>query len=226
MRFQRRKKSTAATWVIVAGVVLTGAAAAYAFKRLMGSEGMARLRSMRGLEKRVLQALLNDEIARTEGIDIAALGGGIIELSGMVESRENARHVIELVDSLPGVHAVVNRMEVRSVESQLERNRKQFTGTERTRWFGGSVGIGKRRQSFDTDPHRRDDHIDLLSRSLQPNRDDTLTDVEEMEASGVRIGVSNSSGFATGVSPHSPDPAEDAPSAPPEIAPHDAAKRE
>lgn len=215
MRFKRRKRSERASWVVLAGVALTGAAAAYAISRLLRAGPVARRLEMGSLEKQVLQALLADEVARQQGIDIAAVGVGVIEVAGEVETGEQARHIVELIGEIPGVHAVLNRLRIRSVESRLKRNRKRSEDDESARWYGGSVGIGKRRQSFHTDPARRDDRAAILERSMQPNRDDVLTDVEEMESNGVRIGVTNSTSFSTHVAPRSPNPKTDKPGPPP-----------
>jgi hypothetical protein len=214
MRFKRKKRSETANWVLVAGVALTGAAAVYALSRLLKSGPVSGRLEKRGLEKNVIQALLNDEIARTQGIDIAAVGTGVIEVSGNVNSQSDARHVVSVIDAVPGVHAVLNRLEIPSVETRLQRNSKKNAG-ESPRWYGGSVGIGKRRQGMDTEPHQRDDSIALRSRALQPNRDDVLTDVEESEGTGIRIGTTNSNNFDTHVSPRSPDRSSDMPGPPP-----------
>jgi len=225
MTLKRRKRSQTAKWVLAAGVVLTGAAAVYAFSRLLKAGPVARRRDMRSLEKRVVQALLNDDLAHRESIDIAAAGRGVIELSGAVPTELVARHVVDVVNGVAGVHAVLNRLEIRTVESRLDRNRKR-SGTDATRWYGGSVGMGRRRQGASTDPDRRDDHVALKSRALQPNRDDTLADVEAAEGRGANIGVSRAGPFNTHNPSHSPDPSEEIPPAPPAVAPHDMAQRE
>lgn len=226
MKFKRRKRSETANLVLAAGAVLTGAAVAFAISRLLRSGPVARRLDLRGLEKRVIQALLNDEVTKSQPIDIAAVGSGVVEVSGTVDQREHVRHVVELIDSVAGVHVVVNRLDVRGLEGQLRQNRKRNEG-QSARWYGGSVGIGKRRQSFTTDPARRDDRASMLARSLQPSIDEVLTDVEETEGSGVRISMSNSSGpLTTHVPSRSPDPATDAPADPPAVAPHEMAQRE
>ncbi|MGQ0813571.1 MAG: BON domain-containing protein [Gemmatimonadota bacterium] len=214
MRLKRRKRPETATWAIVAGVALTGAAAAYALSRLVKSGPVQRRLDSRSLEKRVLQALLGDEITRSQGIDISAVGPGVIEVSGAVERADAARRVVDLIDAVPGVHAVLNRLEIPAVEERLQRNRKQRDG-DGPRWYGGRVGIGKRRQSRETDPPQPDDSIAMRARSLQPNRDDVLTDVEEMEGTGVRIGVSRAGALTSDVAPRSPDPSSDEPGPPP-----------
>ena len=183
MGFKRKKRSESATWIMVAGVVLTGAAAAYAVSRFLKSAPVSRRLDARTLEKRVIQALLDDEGARYAAIDIATVGAGILEIAGEVETQSEARHIVELVDRVAGVHAVINRMEIRSVESRLERNRKK-AGGEATRWYGGSVGMGRRRQNPATDPLQRDDHVELLSKSLQPNRDEALSEIGKPQRTG------------------------------------------
>ena len=54
------------------------------------------------------------------------------------------------------------------------------------------------------DPPRRDDHADLKMKALQPNRDDVLSEVEEMEGNGVEIGISRAGPFTTDVPPGKP----------------------
>jgi hypothetical protein len=225
MRFKRRKRRETAGWALAAGVALTGVAAAYAVSRLLKSGPMVRRRDMVSLEKRVLQALLNDLKTSGESIDIAAVGIGVIELSGEVETQALARYIVSLVDGVSGVHSVVNRLQIRSVEAGLKRNRGK-QANDATRWYGGSVGMGRRRQGIETDPTQRDDHAVLKARSLEPNRDDILMDVEELEGIGASIGVSNSVGMHTRVAQRSPEAEADAPGAPPEIAPHDRAQRD
>ena len=214
MRFKRRKRNEAQAWLTVAGVTLAGAAAAYGVIQILKSGPVSRRRDMMQLERNVLQALLEDEVATNQGIDIAAVGVGVVELSGSCETGSAARHIVELVDRLPGVRAVVNRMEILDDESRLRRNRAR-TSAGGTRWYGGSVGIGKRRQGIQTDPPRRDDSTAILTRSMRPNRDDALTAVEEAEGPGVRIGVSRAGPFTTDVPPRSPDARTDRPGAPP-----------
>lgn len=226
MQFRRKKRSETAVWVVAAGVVLTGAAAAYAISRILRAEPIKRRRERRGLEKRVVKALMLDPAARSQSIDVVAIGSGVIELSGNVESEDVARQVVARVDTVPGVHAVVNRLEIRELEARLSRNRERHKAGEGTRWYGGSVGIGRRRQSYLTDPPRRDDHTDLLARSMQPNRDEALTVVEEAEGTGVRIGLSKAGSLTTDVAPPSPDQETDLPEPPPVVAPHDAAQRQ
>ena len=216
MKF-RRGKSEAALWVLIAGAALTGAAAAFAVSRLLKVPSIARRRELRSLEKRIVHTLRADPIAGSQAIDIAALGAGTVELSGIVETHKEARHAVDIVDQVPGVRAVLNRLDIRSDESRLKGNQYRRGDSNGTRWYGGHVGMGRRRQSFTTDPARPDDHAELLERALQPNRDDTLTGVEEEEGTGVRIGVSRSGSFTTDVAPSSPDRRSDEPGPPPSV---------
>jgi hypothetical protein len=186
------------------GAGLVVAAGILAAIRVNRQGRLALSREMRALEKRVIRALRADNAARDQAIDVGALGAGVIELSGYVETEELAREVVDLVDRVPGVHAVFNRMDIRSVEARLRDNRTRNSDRSGTRWYGGSVGIGRRRQNPATDPARRDDHADLKIKALQPNRDDVLSEVEEMEGNGVEIGISRAGPFTTDVPPGKP----------------------
>ena len=204
MRLKRRKRNQTALWILGAGVALAVAAGVFAALRLNRQGQLALRREMRALERRVIRTLRQNRGTRGQSIDVAAVGAGVVELSGYVDTEELAREVVELVDRSPGVHAVFNRMDVRSVEARLQQNRSKQSGREGTRWYGGSVGIGRRRQSPATDPARRDDHTDLKVKALQPNRDDVLSEVEEMEGNGVQIGITRAGPFTTDVPPGKP----------------------
>jgi hypothetical protein len=204
MRLKRRKRNETALWVLGVGAGLVVAAGILAAIRVSRQGRLALRREMRALEKRVIRALRADNTARDQAIDVEALGAGVIELSGYVETEELAREVVDLVDRVPGVHAVFNRMDIRSVEARLRDNRTRNSDRAGTRWYGGSVGIGRRRQNPATDPARRDDHADLKIKALQPNREDVLSEVEEMEGNGVEIGISRAGPFTTDVPPAKP----------------------
>jgi hypothetical protein len=204
MRLKRRERNRTALWVLGVGAGLAVAAGIIATIQVNRQGRLALRRELRGLEKRVIRALRARRSTRDQAVDIEAVGAGVVELSGFVDTEELAREVVELVDSVPGVHAVFNRMDVRSVEARLRESRTRSRGGEGTRWYGGNVGIGRRRQSPATDPARRDDHTDLKLKSLQPNREDVLSEVEEMEGTGVEIGISRAGPFTTDVAPGKP----------------------
>jgi hypothetical protein len=204
MRLKRRKRNETALWVLGVGAGVAVAAGILAYIQLNKQGRDALSREMRELEKRVIRGLRAQRSTRDQAIEVEAVGAGVVELSGYVDTEELAREVVELVDRVPGVHAVFNRLSVRAVEARLQQNRSRSNDREGTRWYGGSVGIGRRRQSPGTDPARRDDHTDLKLKSLLPNRDDVLSEVEEMEGSGVEIGISRAGPFTTDVPPAKP----------------------
>jgi hypothetical protein len=204
MRLKRRKRNETALWILGVGAGVAVAAGIFAAYQINKQGRLVLRRDMRALEKRVIRGLRGHNTTRDQAIDVEAVGAGVIELSGYVDTEELAREVIDLVDRIPGVHAVFNRMDIRSVEARLEQNRARTSAREGTRWYGGSVGIGRRRQSPATDPARRDDHTDLKLKALQPNRDDVLSEVEEMEGNGVEIGISRAGPFTTDVPPAKP----------------------
>lgn len=204
MKFRRQKRNDSALWILGAGAGLAVAAGIFAAFKFSRAGQQALRRELRTLERRVIKGLRQDPATRGQSVDVAALGAGVIELSGFVDTEELAHHVVQLVDGIPGVHAVFNRMDVKSVEARLRQNRGKLSGRGGSRWYGGNVGIGRRRQNPATDPARRDDHAALLVKALQPNRDDVLSEVEEMEGNGVEIGISRAGPFTTDVPPGKP----------------------
>ena len=201
---KRRKRKEAALWILGLGAGVAVAAGIFALlERSRRGQTILR-REMRGLERRVIRALRQHSTTRGQAIDVEAVGAGVIELSGYVDDEQLAHQVVQLVDDIPGVHAVFNRLDVRSVESRLQQNRSKQSDRGGTRWYGGSVGIGRRRQNPATDPARRDDHTALKIKALQPNREDVLDEVEEMEGNGVEIGISRAGPLTTDVPPRKP----------------------
>src|SRR5687768_8146622 len=143
MRVRRRKHNKTALWIIGVGAGLAITAGVVAALRSSRRGQLALRREMRSLEGRVLRALRQHATAGSQSIDVAAVGAGVIELSGFVDNEQVAHEVVELVDRVAGVHAVFNRMDVRSVESRLQKNRGRAETGAGTRWYGGSVGIGR-----------------------------------------------------------------------------------
>lgn len=113
------------------------------------------------LEERVLEAFNNDPILAERAIDIGAIGEGVIELAGWVDSDDEAHHAMTLARGVPGVETVVNRLLVDDEEHQLGDNLRRFNAGDAaltdSRWEGQQVGTGKRRQGSSDEPDRHAD---------------------------------------------------------------------
>jgi osmotically-inducible protein OsmY len=113
------------------------------------------------LEERVLEAFNNDPILAERAIDIGAMGTGVIELAGWVESDDEAEHAMTLARGVPGVETVVNRLLVDDEEHQLGENLRRFQegdpALKESGWEGQQVGTGKRRQGTSDEPDRHAD---------------------------------------------------------------------
>jgi hypothetical protein len=118
--------------------------------------------SLRRLEDAVLQRLTGHAIFGERGIDVGAVSHGIIELSGAVRSREEALEAVRLVEGLPGVLTVLNRMEVVTPSRAPMRGDVPHQGA-----LGRNVGMGRMRQGGQTEPPRRDDSQWLEERALR-----------------------------------------------------------
>jgi hypothetical protein len=66
----------------------------------------------RALEARVLDAFLDDEILRDRPVDIAAVGNGVIELTGTVRSLDEAARAASCARRVAGVSMVLNRVQI------------------------------------------------------------------------------------------------------------------
>jgi hypothetical protein len=113
------------------------------------------------LEERVLEAFNNDPILAERAIDIGAVGKGIIELAGWVDSDDEAEHAMTLARGVPGVETVVNRLLVDDEEQQLGENIRRVKDGDPaltdSRWEGQQVGTGKRRQGSSDEVDRHSD---------------------------------------------------------------------
>ena len=179
--FDRKRESGAGLWILAAGV-LAGFATATLFAlraRRRRGPGLAVSERLGDLEKVVIKALRSDSILRSRGIDVAAVAPGIVELTGSVESEDEAHHAVDVVQGIAVVRTVLNRLTVGEFERRLRRQR----GADRTeggsRWYGMGVGMGRRRQARSTDPDRRDDRADMVESALTPRLEDVLEDVNE-----------------------------------------------
>ena len=113
------------------------------------------------LEERVLEAFNNDPILAERAIDIGAMNAGVIELSGWVDSDDEAEHAMTIARGVPGVETVVNRLMIDDEEQQLGANIRRFEegdpALSDARWEGQQVGIGKRRQGTSDEMDRHAD---------------------------------------------------------------------
>lgn len=123
------------------------------------------------LEDAVLDAFLNHELLRERGIDIGAITRGIVELSGSVQTEEEADLAVRVANAVPGVQTVVNRLEVEAERRQLEQTRRRFEDGDpalhETRWEGRRVGMGRMRQGGQTEPARPDESQHQVERALE-----------------------------------------------------------
>jgi hypothetical protein len=67
----------------------------------------------RTIEAQVLDRFEEDELLRQRAVDIAAVGDGVIELSGWVHSGEEAARAAALARAVQGVSMVLNRIVIR-----------------------------------------------------------------------------------------------------------------
>jgi len=113
------------------------------------------------LEQRVLHAYENDPILAERPVDIGAISDGIVELTGWVNSEDEATHAVTLARGVPGVDTVVNRLAVRPREDQLDESAERYKNGDpaltESHWEGQSVGTGRRRQGNSSEPDRHAD---------------------------------------------------------------------
>lgn len=113
------------------------------------------------LEERVLEAFRNDPLLSERALDIGAIGGGIIELSGWVDADEEAELAVVLAGGVPGVETVVNRIAIGEEEAMFEENARRVEEGDpaltEARWEGQQVGTGKRRQGTSSEFDRHAD---------------------------------------------------------------------
>ena len=136
------------------------------------------------IESRVLEAFRNDPILSERAIDIGALGDETIELSGWVNTEDEADHAVTVARGTPGVATVVNRLTIGEEEEMLEENAERVANGDpaltEARWEGQRVGTGRRRQGNSQEGDRHADPKPHLgerwlseSRALEAAADDT-----------------------------------------------------
>jgi hypothetical protein len=135
----------------------------------------ASMNGAEDLEERVLEAFRNDPILSERAVDIGAVEDGIIELTGWVNSDDEAHQAVVIARGVPGVETVVNRLTIRSEEDLLDDAAHHYEDgdppfTER-HWDGQQVGTGRRRQGNSTEIDRHADPRNVLEdRSLREDR--------------------------------------------------------
>lgn len=184
---QKRERSGAAFWVLAAGAAVGIGAVIWMGMRRKGRAEFVGLPERGGIEDDVIEALRRDTVLRARAIDVASIAPGIIELSGTVDSEEEAHHAVEVVQRVAGIRTVLNRLDLSEVEQRL--NRKRTTSTvgagSGSRWYGMGVGTGRRRQSPSTDPDRRDDSVELREEAILPDPEEIIADLNEEKGSTV-----------------------------------------
>lgn len=124
----------------------------------------------RGSGADVADALRRDRSLGARAIEVDSIAEGVIELTGEVESREEARRAVTIAQGTRGVYTVVNRLALHDEEahrSDTQRRRRDGDPALRERHhYGMGVGMGTRRQSPDTDPDRPSDKQKILDREL------------------------------------------------------------
>ncbi len=123
------------------------------------------------LERKVLRAFRGDAVLRERGIEIAAIADDVIELTGWVDTAEEARHAVAVARRVRGVHTVVNRLDVESEDESARETAARFEAGDpalnEAQWEGIRVGTGPRRQGTSAEPDRHaDPKVPLEDRAL------------------------------------------------------------
>jgi hypothetical protein len=184
MFWQKRRRLETGTLALAVGAAVGTAAAVYLgvrqlrARRAQASEALPE--RLAEIEAGTVEALRKDEITGHRPIDVAALAAGIIELTGVVGNLEEAHHAVDIAQRVEGVHTVINRLTLGDVEEHLAETRNRLrqgdAALQETQWYGMNAGMGRRRQSTATDPSRRDDRNDAISRVLEPDAVDEFTE--------------------------------------------------
>jgi len=135
----------------------------------------ASLNGVEDLEERVLEAFRNDPILSERAVDIGAVEDGIIELTGWVNSEEEAHQAVVIARGVPGVDTVVNRLTIRSEEDLFDDAAHHYEDGDppfnERHWEGQQVGTGRRRQGNSTEIDRHADPRNVLEdRSLKEDK--------------------------------------------------------
>ena len=125
-------------------------------------------RELTRLEDAVLDAFLRDPVLSERAIDVGAISRGIIELSGSVDTQQEARLAVHTAQRVPNVETVVDRL---AIENDIARHPARVNqgtgGAMSAEWSGNVSGMGRRRQGSDTDPDQRDDSQHIRETSIE-----------------------------------------------------------
>lgn len=118
------------------------------------------------LEEGVLRAFRRDAVLSERAIDIGAIGEGIIELSGWVETHEESEHAMAVTRTVPGIVTVVSRLFIGADEpdaSDLDEDElDEGAPIPGGVWEGQRVGTGRRRQGNSSELDRHADPKPVL----------------------------------------------------------------
>lgn len=94
------------------------------------------------LEEDVLDAFRADRTLRDRAIDISAVGAGVIELSGWVDSDAESQQAAAVARRIPGVESVVNRLAVGNADGGVEDDAAEHDGESERRSRRGDPDRG------------------------------------------------------------------------------------
>jgi hypothetical protein len=118
------------------------------------------------LEEGVLRAFRRDAVLCERAIDIGAIGEGIIELSGWVETHEESEHAMAVTRTVSGIVTVVSRLFIGAEEQDAsdldEGEPDEGAPIPGGVWEGQRVGTGRRRQGNSGEVDRHADPKPLL----------------------------------------------------------------
>lgn len=120
------------------------------------------------LEEHVLHAFRRDAVLSERAIDIGAIGEGIIELSGWVETQDESERAMSVTRSVPGIVTVVNRLFIGAEEEDdSDLDEDELDGESNAPlpggvWEGQRVGTGRRRQGNSGEMDRHADPKPVL----------------------------------------------------------------
>lgn len=173
---RRRSGPSPGVAAVAVGAALGTVAAVYLGVRQLRARRARRQETtseFEHLEEATVEALRSDEVAGERPIDVAAIGDGIIELTGSVRDLAEAHHVVEVAQRVDGVHTVVNRLTLGELEHHLAETRGRFMAGDprlhEVQHYGTRAGMGRRPQSRDTEPARSDDSVSMIDRELEPD---------------------------------------------------------